>query len=319
MTSTSHVWRVFSLLVIVLLVAFATQRLLRPAGYGEYGNYRAGAPFDIMDQPMVYQGKRTCAECHAPTCEKHAKDVHHGVECEDCHGPGGIHAQFYRTKDSSISTAEAAMPKEYKLEGCLYCHRKLAARPRDFPQVNPAAHYEFLHVSEPETKCIECHSPHEPLFLLARAEDARIHPVIYECTACHDKTPEGNYREVARHPVVFVCADCHPAVVKDFAERQHASLRCTACHLFHRENDTAGRIYKNGNQRFCLLCHEKRPFKAEGAIPMIVGAEHLKGMAEATSKDGEALAKDPKACLQCHLEFIHDPEILGRRGAQKDG
>ena len=35
------------------------------------------------------------------------------------------------------------MPKEYTLEGCLYCHRKLASRPRDFPQVDLEEHEAY--------------------------------------------------------------------------------------------------------------------------------------------------------------------------------
>ena len=45
-------------------------------------------------------------------------------------------------------------------------------------------------MTDPETTCIECHSPHEPLFLLESVKQARIHPVIYECTDCHAEPPE---------------------------------------------------------------------------------------------------------------------------------
>ena len=112
------------------------------------------------------------------------------------------------------------------------------------------------------------------------------------------------------HPVIFTCRDCHAAVVDDFKGREHAFLRCTACHLFHRENDTAGRIFVNGNRRFCQLCHEAKPFKDPEGLPRIDPAKHLAENAPRAGKDAAALEKDPRACLTCHMEFIHDPELL---------
>jgi hypothetical protein len=210
------------------------------------------------------------------------------------------------------------MPKEYTLEGCLYCHRKLASRPRDFAQVDPKEHFEFLHVIDDSIKCVECHNPHEPLFLLQPVSEARIHPTIYECEYCHKERPEKDYREAENHPVIFECADCHPAIVQDFEKREHASLRCTACHLFHRENETSGRIYKNGNKQFCLLCHEKKPFKDPDAIVQIDVDEHLKEMPDAMGKNPKLIWESKTACLECHYNFIHDPDLIRVLREQKE-
>lgn len=206
------------------------------------------------------------------------------------------------------------MPKEYTLEGCLFCHRKLAARPRDFPQIDPVQHFEFLHVTDPKTRCIECHSPHEPIYLLKKVEDARIHPIIYACNNCHDKKPEGDYKEVKDHPVIFSCQDCHAEIVTDFKKHEHAFMDCTACHLFHKENETAGRIFKNGNKQFCLLCHEKKPFKDQEKLPQVVSSEHLAEQAKDSSLDAETLLKDPRSCIDCHFDFIHDSSLLKKGG-----
>lgn len=306
---------------------------MRPAGFGELGHYRSGSLTEILARRPVYQGRAVCSECHADIHGVHEKDVHHRVECEACHGPGDRHARFHRaggetaTKadatltraDATLTKADATLPKEYTLEGCLFCHRRLASKPRDFPQVDPAAHYAFLHVKEPTTPCVECHSPHEPLYLLTRAADARLHPIIHECAHCHEAEPESSHRDVPDHPAIFVCADCHPKVVEDFSEREHGFLRCTACHLFHKENDTAGRIYKNGNQRFCLLCHEKTPWKAEDEVPMIVSVDHLRDMAKFKGVDPAFLQKDPRACLSCHLEYVHGEDVVPFRSPPGEG
>jgi hypothetical protein len=280
---------------------------LRPEGYGVLGGYRAGSLQEIADQEPVHQGQGVCAECHRDIHDLHEKDIHFDVECEDCHGPGRDHVVARRTVPDPGPDAVGVMPKEYTLEGCLYCHRRLAARPRDFPQVDPVEHYAFLGVTEPSTRCVECHSPHEPIFLLSRVRDARIHPIISECTHCHEKTPQGDHRAVEGHPVIFTCRDCHPAVVEDFEARDHASLRCTACHLFHRENESAGRIMKNGNRRFCLLCHESRPFKDPETMPRIDVASHLGQAAELLELPRETLESDRSACLRCHRRNVHGP------------
>ena len=314
MENWGHVWRLLILIILVAVIAFTVQRLLRPEGYGEVGNYRVGGLYDTMAQDLVHQGKEVCGDCHDDILSVHEKDIHFGVNCEDCHGPGHLHVKYYLGEDDSIIEEAAAMPKEYTLEGCLFCHRELVSRPRDFPQVDPAEHYRFLKVTEPNTRCIECHSPHEPLFLLTKVSEARIHPVIYECSDCHETEPQKDHRQVPDHPVIFVCKDCHPAVVKDFKTHEHAFLRCTACHLFHQETESAGRIFKNGNRRFCLLCHEKKPFKSQEELPQIVSSEHLAEQAADFELDLATIQQDPRACLGCHFDFIHDSELIEEGG-----
>jgi hypothetical protein len=325
MKNTSHVWRIFSLIFLAGAAAFAAQRLLRPDGFGEAGHFRMGSLFEVMEQEPVHQGNEICNECHDDICGKHDKDVHFDVKCEDCHGPGNIHVLYHMDEDESIAEEDASMPKEYTLEGCLFCHRKLAARPTTFPQVDRAEHYGFLDVNDSGTRCVECHSPHEPLFLMKEVSRARIHPVIYECDDCHDSKPEKEMSEVDGHPVVFTCTDCHNSVVKDFKTHSHSSLKCTTCHHFHRENDTAGRIMKTGNKRFCLLCHEKAGFKDGDRIPRIDSAEHmlenaedLADLADYEGRDSAALAADPKVCLLCHFDDIHDSDLVEREEDKSD-
>jgi hypothetical protein len=311
--------RVLALICLVDVAGFCAHRLLRPEGFGEIGHYRSASLDEIADRKKVHQGMEVCGECHDDVLEVHQKDIHFDVKCEDCHGPGNLHVPHHWDDDGSISPDAASMPRKYTLEGCLFCHRMLSARPMTFPQIDPGEHYEFLAVKDPETRCIECHNPHEPLFLQTPVSDARIHPIISECTDCHEEAPAGDHRQAENHPVIFVCRDCHPATTRDFKNREHAFLRCTSCHLFHRENEGAGRIFKNGGSRFCVLCHEKESFKDEGRIPLIVSAEHVADEAAFQGIDPAELAADPRACLLCHLDAIHDSDLLEhRKGADDD-
>ena len=120
-----------------------------------------------------------------------------------------------------------------------------------------------------------------------------------------DEPPGSDHRNIKGHPVIFTCQDCHPEVAKDGKDRPHGFMRCTACHTFHRENATAGRIMKNGNMRFCLLCHESKPFKDPDRAPQIDVAEHLGEMAEILEVTLESLKSDPRTCLKCHQKHIH--------------
>jgi hypothetical protein len=325
--SNSHIKRVFALLIIAGIMGFVVRQLLLPATFGALGHYRAESLKDILELKQVYRGKAACAPCH-DNYNILEKDVHNGTQCENCHGPGNIHIAQIETvlKQNNLKPTEsgkyakealkviskemAQMPKEYTLEGCLYCHRKLASRPSDFAQIDPKEHYKFLHVTDNSIRCVECHSPHEPLFLLDPASEARIHPNIYECEYCHKERPEKSYKDVENHPVIFECEDCHSAIVQDFKKREHAFMQCTGCHLFHRENETSGRIYKNGNKQFCLLCHEKKPFKDQKKLPQIDVSKHLEDMPAAMRKDGKAIMNSKTACLECHYNYIHNPDLI---------
>jgi hypothetical protein len=314
---SAHVVRILVILVVAIAAGFTVQRLLRPESFGEQGHYRADSILEIVRREPVHQSRAACAECHGDIHDVHQKDVHRGVQCEDCHGPGRDHVRYHRDGGDGITLARATMPKEYTLEGCLFCHRKLRARPSSFAQIDPREHYDFLHVTDPGTPCIECHNPHEPLFLLAGVSEARVHPIIFECADCHDAPPEASHKEVADHPTIFVCGDCHPSVVRDFERHEHAFLRCTACHLFHDESEIASRIYRSGNRRFCLLCHEQKPFKDADALPQVVPFEHIEEMAPIMRRLPGPLHDDPTACLQCHFDYIHDSRLMRRLQEQE--
>jgi predicted CXXCH cytochrome family protein len=308
-------------------MGFGIRQLLLPDTFGTIGHYRAESLEDILKLKQVYQGKEACAPCH-DNYDILKRDVHYDAQCENCHGPGDAHVakidafleqNNVKPAGSGKYPAEALkvvpeemvhMPKEYTLEGCLYCHRKLESRPRDFAQINPKEHYSFLRVTDDSIRCVECHNPHEPLYLLNPVSEARIHPTIYECGYCHKKTPDKSYKNVDNHPVIFECADCHEEIVQDFKKREHAFMKCTQCHLYHRENDISGRIYKNSNKQFCLLCHEKKPFKDKDRLPQIDVSRHLEDMPQAMRKDAKTIMNSKTACLQCHYIFIHDPDLI---------
>ncbi|MBI4872808.1 MAG: hypothetical protein HY814_14725 [Candidatus Riflebacteria bacterium] len=176
----------------------------------------------------------------------------------------------------------------------------MAARPAAFPQIDRDEHFALVGVKDPETPCMKCHDPHEPLFLDRKLDDARLHPIIHQCRNCHSKAVQPTAARPPNHPVVFECKYCHRDLAQSFERKPHGRLGCNRCHIFHSESDEAGRIVKNRDPRFCLLCHKDGDFRGgKGAPPLIRWPDHLSDV---------GLEPDPKqSCLDCHMkDAIHD-------------
>ena len=311
-----HIISVFALVILFVIALIFATRILRPDSFDKHGHYRWNAVNEIIkNNNVINQNTRTCGKCHKAIYQLHEKDAHYSVPCVDCHGAGNLHVAFYnKGEDAKNITAEQAkLPKEYKLEGCLFCHRKLKARPSDFPQIDKNEHFKFLNVKDTSVKCIECHSPHEPIFLLTEARASKLHPIVYKCTDCHNTKPAGNFKDVKNHPTIFECRDCHSQIVTSFEQRPHNKyVECRTCHLFHKENESVGRMYKNGNAKFCLLCHKQAAFKDPKYPPKIDWPAHIAN-SKLFAGNADLLVKiDQKICLNCHTNQIHEMNPKGR-------
>ena len=297
---SAHLWRGFVVLLLAGMAMLVIRSLLVPETFGQIGRYRGAALAEIADQEPLFQGREMCNECHEDEVDAILKDTHHSLNCEDCHGPAQLHVRFQYGEegDEWITEEMALLPKIKDRSLCLLCHRRLRARPVSHPQIDPDDHVAFLLKGGAPVDCVECHSPHEPIFLQTEASSARLHPVIRECYHCHDPVPETPLEEVEDHPPVFQCVDCHTELVKDFEARPHSFVSCAICHQYTQVSDTADRIYKNGNVKFCLLCHEDKSFKNGQAIPLVRWPAHL----DEEKVEG---ADREKTCIQCHWEGIH--------------
>ncbi len=141
-----HLIRMAGLFAAGTLLFFVAKGLLVPKDFGVYGHYRAAALDDLRARPLVFAGRKACSECHADVVEARTGGKHAGVGCEACHGAQARHAE----------DPEAVAPS--KLESakvCLVCHRSNVAKPKAFPQVDPADHGDGA-------VCDSCHKPHHP-------------------------------------------------------------------------------------------------------------------------------------------------------------
>jgi hypothetical protein len=288
--SYRHTYRLFGALAAALLLAFALRGFAVPSDYGVEGPFRAGARTDAarVSEPR-YQGAAACVECHAEVQTATAKDVHRTVQCEVCHGPGAAH---------DAKPKEARMVVDRSAAGCLVCHRKLAARSASFPQVSLPEHFQLVGAKDQGVACVTCHDPHEPIYLQKPLAEARLHPLVHRCRDCHVNRTDETLERPAAHPAIFECSYCHGELAEDMKSRRHEKVACGSCHLFVKESDFAGRIVKNADPRFCLLCHGAGEHRREDAAAATIDwEEHRKTF------DDTLPASAP--CTTCHADVIH--------------
>ncbi len=152
---TKHIFRVAFLFGFVLLVLILSRGLFVPKSWGQFGWYRGDAVAEHREKPVIHQGDFACGECHEEQYDLHEAGSHITVGCEVCHEPIGTHIT------NGEMTAPMSIPASFEL--CTRCHRRLAARPADFPQVNPKKHLGEAELELTDTVCTECHDPHSPI------------------------------------------------------------------------------------------------------------------------------------------------------------
>jgi hypothetical protein len=121
--------------------------ILIPDSFGKYGHYRGDSLKDNASAEIHYSGHQACLACHQDIGEAKLTDVHSGINCEICHGPGLKHVQ---------SGEAADIVKPGSREFCGNCHQKHAAkRETAIVQIDMNDH-------NTGKNCTDCHNPHQP-------------------------------------------------------------------------------------------------------------------------------------------------------------
>ena len=151
-----HVFRAAILLLVVVIAMVLGRSLFVPPTWGEFGWYRGSAVAEHQAKPVRHGGDESCATCHDVEYADHAAGVHAAVQCELCHGPVALHV------DLEEGELLAEMPVRRNRELCELCHRKLEARPADFPQIEVREHLVSNGAELTSDACFDCHDPHSP-------------------------------------------------------------------------------------------------------------------------------------------------------------
>ncbi len=285
-----HTIPVFAVLVGVVLVGVGLRGLAVPETFGQFGHFRGAAATEARVKTPRHLGKDACKKCHEKELTLHDKDMHAAVQCETCHGAGSAHV---------ADPKKVHLVKPNTKQDCLVCHQAMAARPGRFPQIQWRDHFKFAGVDDEKIECVKCHSPHEPLFLDRDVRKARLHPMINRCRDCHVGRTDATLKQPDDHPPLFQCNYCHKEIAAKFAQLPHAKIDCTTCHIFQQVSDTAGRIVRDADPRFCLLCHGAADFRSKNGPPTIEWPAHRDEM-------GSGEEDATKRCVDCHQEnYIH--------------
>lgn len=133
-----------------------------------------------------------------------------GVWCEECHGPGSLHAGNPRG---------VAMNIDRDAEQCGTCHRRGAIESVDASGgfIKHHEQYEELfqgkHVA---LDCVICHDPHEGVIQLrrAQADDPTVNTTRTQCENCHFENAKFQKNET-HVAMEMACIECHmPFMVK---------------------------------------------------------------------------------------------------------
>jgi hypothetical protein len=176
-----------------------------------------------------------------------------GIECEECHGPGSLHAG---------SPRGVALVKDRDSELCGECHVRGAPEAVDASGgfIKHHEQYEELFQSKHITiDCVVCHDPHIGVVQLGQAGEQTTRT---QCENCH--FDQAKVQNSAVHPAVAECIDCHmPRVTKSAVGNAETFTGDIRTHMMAIDPDQIGQFTEDGSQALsqigldfaCRHCH----------------------------------------------------------------
>ena len=246
-------------------------RFIRPDGY-IYTGSQVQYNLETNEWVAYHEGEEkpyTCGECHTtgytPVGNQNNLEglegtwVFEGVQCEECHGPGSLHAEDPYANEMEVPVSE--------WEKCGRCHR------RGNPYVIDAKggyikhheqYEEILASKKAVMSCTDCHNPH------ASPKSQPDMAIKVQCETCHFAQAQA-YREADLGEMYtrgVTCIDCHmPYAVKSAVAREpyQGDVRS---HLFAINTDPDAPMFsEDGTQAMgyltlqfaCGYCHDGTP------------------------------------------------------------
>ncbi|MHC4413757.1 MAG: cytochrome C [Planctomycetota bacterium] len=154
MEHAKHIIRAVLLLVAAAVAFVVVRHFMIPESFGEHGHYRFGSVADYAGKEPVHGARVSCAGCHDEEAGTVSDGKHDPVACEVCHGPLATHVR------GGERIAEMPVRRTHSL--CGWCHERLVARPKKFPQVDMRTHVADKGGEMIEGICLECHDAHDP-------------------------------------------------------------------------------------------------------------------------------------------------------------
>ena len=226
----------------------------------------------------------TCGECHTTGYEEvGSQDSLEGIEgtwalpgvqCEECHGPGSLHAED---------------PYEYEMkipdntwEACGRCHRRSNPNVIDAKGgfIKHHEQYEELIASKMiSLGCTTCHDPH------ASAHYNPEEAIKVECEVCHFEEAEAYKKsEIGRemYAAGVDCIDCHMPYAVKSAIKWEDYMGDVRSHLFAINPDSTATMFTEDGKEAkgyltvefaCLYCHDGHSSHGEPPADPLTKAE----------------------------------------------
>ena len=295
MTNTIHFGRRLRLSGRALGAALAVA-----AGLVLIGAPRVSVAADDQVTAATYskKGADTCLKCHddahlvsifktrhAQPGNPDAPFGHGQLQCESCHGPGGLHATT-KGKDRAPMInfgGKSGTPVAVQNKQCLGCHEddtkhQWAASAHDAANVACADCHSSHAVVDRVRKtgsqqevCYTCHVTQKANALKPYAHPLRQGEMA--CSSCHE--PHGSTTKAALKAATIneTCYSCHPDQRGPFVwEHAPATENCALCHDSHGSIHPA--MLKQRGPFQCQQCHSAQghPSVAYGPSGIVGGA-----------------------------------------------
>jgi DmsE family decaheme c-type cytochrome len=278
--------------------------------------------------PYSQNGADTCLLCHIRwTTVSQIFDTKHGVptdarspfgpgqlQCEACHGPGGLHAGRVRRGEPRPSVirfaADSVNTVAERNARCLGCHDRDVGfgwhgGPHDNGQVScadchtiHAARDPVLATATQPSVCFRCHQTVRTATMQPYSHPIRVGKM--SCTSCHSPHGETLELQLVRQTVNETCYQCHAEKRGPFLwEHEPVAEDCTLCHSPHGSNHPGMLV-----QRAPLLCQSCH---SQAGHPSI--AQTVAGL-----PDGAPSAfLLGQSCLNCHSQVHGSNHPSGSR------
>lgn len=275
-------------LVAVLNIPFLVATT-KPESIKSYAKY-----VDIPGAKAV--GGDTCTGCHDAIAKnfQHAFHAQQGVECEQCHGAGSLHADGGGDV-SKIVAFSKRMPEQAN-GVCLSCHAA-GEKTRHWISGSHAANH---------VRCIDCHQIHQIALKAAKGDRISFDQATRGALAAASVSPETNVIVRPMWETNDACMKCHPSQVAQASMPYHHPLRegkmsCVDCHDPHGGPD--GRNLKtavsNANQ-LCLSCHAQYRGPYAYQHPPVTENCMICHTPHGSANTNLLTVSEPALCLQCH-------------------
>jgi len=226
------------------------------------GNEAGWVGYHAGEVDKVYD----CGVCHTTGYSAWLPDAHQndmpgligtwtedGIFCEECHGPGSLHAGDPHGVTLDVERSSAL---------CGECHLRGGAEAVNASGgfIKHHEQYEELFQSKHITiDCVTCHDPHAGVVQLRQAG---VQTTRTSCENCHFQ--ETAYQDSEVHPAVAACIDCHmPRVSKSAVGNAEMFTGDIRTHLMAINATQIGQFTEDGSQALselgldfaCRSCH----------------------------------------------------------------